>query len=87
MSTEFAMLMDVLPSHKDVARDMSLWHTALVLPQILSTPLAGYLLDYFQEIGLRDGVVHCLGYKVINSFTIFYLVLGSIVTAFIRGIS
>ncbi len=80
------MLMDVLPSKEDVARDMSLWHTALILPQIISTPLAGYLLDYFQNVGLQSGA-HCLGYKVINSFTILYLILGSLVTAYIRGIS
>ncbi|KAJ3338034.1 hypothetical protein HDU91_001328, partial [Kappamyces sp. JEL0680] len=63
MTCEFAMLMDVLPKQQDAARDMSLWHTALILPQIVSTPLAGWLLDYFQGVG-ASAHVHCLGYKV-----------------------
>jgi MFS family permease len=84
MTVEFAMLMDVLPSQHDVARDMSLWHTALVLPQILSTPISGWMLDIFQEIG--KGHVWCLGYKVINSFTIVYFIAGAILTKVIQGI-
>jgi MFS family permease len=85
MTVEFAMLMDVLPNHNDAARDMSLWHTALILPQIISTPIAGWLLDWFQGVGNQEGV-HCLGYKVTNVFTIGYLVLGSLVTKIINGI-
>lgn len=84
MTVEFAMLMDVLPSQDNVARDMSLWHTALILPQIISTPIAGWLLDWFQAIG--KGVVHCLGYKVTNLCTIGYLIAGALVTKYINGI-
>eukprot|EP00842_Homolaphlyctis_polyrhiza_P001128 jgi/Hompol1/2015/HPOL_001212-RA len=40
-SVEFAMLMDVLPDKRDVARDMSLWHMAMILPQLVATPVAG----------------------------------------------
>ena len=86
MTVEFAMLMDVLPNARDAARDMSLWHTALILPQIVSTPLAGWMLDLFQEIGNRDHV-HCLGYKVTNVFTIGYLVAGAFITKIIQGIN
>ncbi|KAJ1555567.1 hypothetical protein HK405_000319, partial [Cladochytrium tenue] len=38
VSTEFAMLMDVLPSATEAAKDIALWHSALVLPQIVATP-------------------------------------------------
>lgn len=85
LTVEFAMLMDVLPNQVDAARDMSLWHTALILPQIISTPLAGGLLDWFQDIG-KHQEIHCLGYKVTNLFTMGYLLLGAVVTYYIRGI-
>ncbi len=87
MTVEFAMLMDVLPNPRDAARDMSLWHTALILPQIVSTPLAGWMLDLFQGIGNRDHLIHCLGYKVTNIFTIGYLLAGALLTKKIQGLN
>ncbi|KAI8818301.1 uncharacterized protein EV422DRAFT_551241 [Fimicolochytrium jonesii] len=55
VSVEFAMLMDVLPGRGDVARDISLWHSALVLPQIVAVPLAGVVRDVGQRWGEKAG--------------------------------
>ena len=33
---------------QDAAKDLAVWHAALVLPQVLATPVGGLLLDSFQ---------------------------------------
>ena len=85
ISVEFAMLMDVLPRGEDAARDMSLWHAALVLPQIVATPLAGAVRDLVQPFSAAVGV-ECLGYKVIFGVCVTYFVGGVLVTRRIDGI-
>ncbi|KXS22336.1 hypothetical protein M427DRAFT_93085 [Gonapodya prolifera JEL478] len=61
---EFAMALDTLHEvSENYARDLSMWHNALVLPSLFSTPLAGVLRDVFQPIGPKVGVT-CFGYKV-----------------------
>lgn len=85
ISVEFAMLMDVLPSETDVAKDMSLWHTALVLPQIVATPVAGWVRDIGQSMGDEMGVV-CFGYKLIFGVCVTYFLAGCWVTKRIVGI-
>ncbi|ORY50752.1 hypothetical protein BCR33DRAFT_656540 [Rhizoclosmatium globosum] len=77
ISAEFAMLMDVLPSEAEAAKDIALWHSAMVLPQIFATPTAGWLLDYFQGMGnTMKPPYQCLGYKVTFGICILYLYLG-----------
>ncbi|KAH6561316.1 hypothetical protein BASA50_003594 [Batrachochytrium salamandrivorans] len=85
ISVEFAMLMDVLPNPEDAARDMSLWHLAMVLPQIVATPIAGWLLDISQEYGNSHNM-HCFGYKIIYSICIVYFISGLYMTWRIQGI-
>ncbi|KAJ3102229.1 hypothetical protein HDU96_009711 [Phlyctochytrium bullatum] len=77
ISTEFAMLMDVLPSEEGAAKDISLWHSALILPQIVATPIAGWLLDWFQNVGhQKQPPMQCLGYNVVFGLCIVYYLLG-----------
>ncbi|KAJ8327617.1 hypothetical protein QVD99_003660 [Batrachochytrium dendrobatidis] len=85
ISVEFAMLMDVLPNAADAARDMSLWHMAMVLPQIIATPIAGWLLDITQAYGNSQGMT-CFGYKIIYALCIFYFLMGVFMTWRIKGI-
>ncbi|KAI9094329.1 major facilitator superfamily domain-containing protein [Phlyctochytrium arcticum] len=86
ISVEFAMLIDVLPSGKDAAKDMSLWHSALVLPQIVATPIAGWIRDLGQEWGETWGVVG-LGYKIIFSLCVVYFISGALVTRAISKVT
>ena len=69
------MLLDVLPRN-DVsdAKNISIWHSAIVLPQIIATPIAGYIRDSFEFVG--KGSIECLGYKVIFFISIIYFILG-----------
>jgi MFS family permease len=76
VACEFAMLMDVLPVPEDAAKDIALWHSALVVPQIVATPVAGWLLDVFQSVGKKSGS-HCLGYNVVFSICILYFLMGA----------
>ncbi len=81
-SVDWAMASDVLPSADDHARDMGVWHVADTLPQVISTPIAGVLLDRFTVIGRTRGNP-TLGYTVILLLTVVYFALG---TVFVRKI-
>ena len=37
LAADFALVIDVLPSKEDTAKDMAVWHASLVLPQMLAT--------------------------------------------------
>jgi MFS family permease len=81
-AVDWALASDVLPSAKDHAKDMGVWHVALTLPQVISTPVAGFLLDRFQVVGAQSGLPN-LGYTVIFSLATLYFILG---TLFVRNI-
>lgn len=84
MSTEFAMLMDVIPE-ENAARDVALWHSALVLPQILGTPIEGLLLDSLKGVGEKYGA-KCFRYDVIWGICSVFVAIGWILTTKINGI-
>jgi hypothetical protein len=70
----------VLPDANAAAKDMGVWHMSFTIPQLIATPIAGWLLDTFQGIGKASGRP-TLGYTVIFSIAVVYFVLG---TVFIR---
>ncbi|KAJ3406945.1 hypothetical protein HDU80_010005 [Chytriomyces hyalinus] len=81
ISQEFEILMDVLAFDGDPTKDIALWHSAGVLPQILAAPAAGWLLDYYQGVGSAlVPPIHCLGYKVTFSLCIIYFAVGTEMT-------
>lgn len=79
------MVSDILPSVRNYGKNMGIWHIAVVLPQVIATPIGGFLLDYFQKVGLQKQVHH-MGYIVIFVVAVIYFVLGSIVLRKIKGI-
>jgi hypothetical protein len=50
---------------------------ALVLPQVIATPVAGFLLDNFQQVGKAQHIPN-LGYTVIFLLAVIYFVLGTV---------
>ncbi|KAK6187671.1 hypothetical protein SNE40_005647 [Patella caerulea] len=70
-SVDFALVMDVLPDEKDKAKDIAVWHLALVLPQALATPIGGVILDIFEKVNCEIG----LGYIILFLVTAAYFVL------------
>ncbi len=81
-SVDWALASDVLPSMDDYAKDMGVWHVAMVLPQVIATPIAGFLLDNFQRVGTAQNIPN-LGYTVIFLVAVVYFIFG---TVFVRQI-
>jgi MFS family permease len=76
-SVDWALASDVLPSMDDYAKDMGVWHIAMVLPQVIATPIAGFMLDNFQVVGRNNNIPN-LGYTVIFLISVVYFVLGTV---------
>lgn len=75
-SVDFALVMDVLAEDADKAKDIAVWHQALVLPQALATPLGGIVLDVFERVNCHIG----LGYILIFLLSsLYFLLSGSFV--------
>ena len=83
-SVDWALASDILPSMDDYAKDMGVWHVAMVLPQVLATPIAGFLLDNFQRVGKAQSIPN-LGYTVIFLVAVVYFVLGTVFVKQIKG--
>jgi hypothetical protein len=75
----------VLPSEENYAKDMGVWHIALTFPQVIATPIAGFLLDNFQLVGTRSGQP-TLGYTVIFALAAVYFVLGTVLVRRVRKV-
>ena len=84
-SVDWAMASDVLPSMDDYAKDMGVWHVAFTFPQVIATPIAGFMLDKFQVIGSQTGA-HNLGYTAIFTLATLYFILGTILVRQIRKV-
>ena len=84
-AVDWALAIDVLPSAEDYAKDMGVWHVASTFPQVIATPIAGFMLDNFQAIGRAQGRPH-LGYTVIFISAVIYFVLGTVLVRRIRKV-
>ncbi len=84
-SVDWALASDVLPSMDDYAKDMGVWHVAMVLPQVVATPIAGFLLDNFQRVG-RTQNLPTLGYTVIFLVAVVYFIFGTVFVKQIKGV-
>lgn len=84
VSVDWALATDTLPSTRDYAKDMGIWHIATVFPQVL-TVIGGALLDYFQSIGSRTGIP-TLGYTTVFLLAIICFVSGTVLVSRIRGV-
>ncbi len=78
-SVDWALAVDVLPSKDSGAKDLGIWAIANTLPQVLAPTLAGPILDAFNHRAPN------LGYTVIFSIAIVYVILGSIFVWKIKG--
>jgi MFS family permease len=84
-SVDWALASDVLPSMDDYAKDMGVWHVAFVLPQVIATPVAGFLLDNFQRVGTANHMPN-LGYTVIFMMAVLFFLLGTVFVKQIKGV-
>jgi Na+/melibiose symporter-like transporter len=84
-AVDWALASDVLPSQDDYAKDMGVWHVAFTFPQVIATPIAGFMLDKFQVVGAQSGAPN-LGYTVIFSLATLYFILGTVLVRQIRKV-
>lgn len=83
LAVDWALVMDVLPSAHTAARDVAIWHTALVLPQVAATPVAGLIIDF---VGSRRGEGACLSYQLVWTLAASYLFLAGILVWRLRAV-
>lgn len=70
----------------EYAKDLGIWSLALVLPQVLATPVAGYLLDWFQDNFQELWPGHTLGYTVIFLLSVVYYAFGTYFVKFLEAV-
>lgn len=76
-AVDWALAIDVLPGGEDAAKDMGIWHVAMVLPQIIAPAVTGLTLSALKPTSLL------LGYTAVFALTALWFVLG---TVFVRQI-
>jgi len=80
-SVDWALVADVLPSHRHYARDMGVWNISLGVPQVIAPVLGGPLIDTFARTGQP-----VLGYQLLFIMAIIYCLIGTITVRYIRGV-
>jgi MFS family permease len=84
-SLSWAMASDVLRSPADHGKDMGLWHMAIVLPQVIATPIGGFLLDQSKLVSTAYHREH-MGYVIIFVVAVIYFMFSSIFLRQIKGL-
>ena len=80
-SVDWALVADVLPSHKNYARDMGVWNISLSLPGVVAPVIGGPIIDSFTRSG------HSLvGYQVLFAMAIVYCLIGTVAVRYVRGV-
>ncbi len=79
ISVDWALVADVLPSHKNYARDMGVWNISLSLPQVIAPVIGGPLLDSFARNGHP-----ILGFQLLFGMAIVYCLLGTVTVRYIK---
>jgi MFS family permease len=88
-SVDWALACDVLPNADDAAKDMAVWHIAMVLPQSIALPISGAVLGawghHYTIAANGDKITHYFqsGYTAMFSLAALFLLLGAF---FIRNV-
>jgi len=80
-SVDWALVADVLPSHKDFARDMGVWNISLSLPQVIAPVIGGPLMDAFTRSHQP-----ILGFQLLFALAVAYCLIGTVTVRYIRGV-
>lgn len=79
ISVDWALATSVLPDETKHARDMGIWHIALVFPQLFQG-LFGTVLDWGNKASLNGG------YPILFGLAVLFFVLGTVFVSRIRGV-
>ena len=81
-AVDMALAIDCLPDKSgSAAKDLGVWHSAMVLPQLIATPIAGAILDHLKA---TSGVG--TAYAAVFALAASYLLLGTAFVRYIRGV-
>ena len=80
-SVDWALVADVLPSHKNYARDMGVWNISLSLPGVVAPVIGGPIIDSFVRSGHP-----IVGYQVLFAMAIVYCLIGTVAVRYVRGV-
>lgn len=80
-AVDWALAVDTLPGGEDAAKDMGIWHVALVLPQVLAPVISGFVLSHFKSHGQL-----LLGYTLVFGIAAMWFLLGTVFVRQIRGV-
>lgn len=82
-AVDWALGTSVLPHEDtDAAKDLGVWHIAMVLPQSLATVFSGALLTLMAYTGMAAGP----RYSLVFAVAILYFVLGTLLVRNVRGV-
>ena len=79
-AVDWALAVDVLPEPVNSGKDMGIWHSAIVLPQMLSPALTGVVLNSTKASSLSRG------YTLVFAITAAWFLLGTLFVRKIRGV-
>ena len=80
-SVDWALVADVLPSHKNYARDMGVWNISLSLPGVVAPVIGGPIIGSFVRSGHP-----IVGYQVLFAMAIVYCLIGTVAVRYVRGV-
>jgi MFS family permease len=80
-TVDWALVADVLPSHRTYARDMGVWNVSLSLPQVVAPVIGGPLIDTFVQKGQP-----VLGFQILFALAIVFCLVGTVTVRNIRGV-
>ena len=80
-SVDWALVADVLPSHKNYAKDMGVWNISLSLPQVIAPVIGGPLIDAFTQKGMP-----AVGFQLLFAMAVAYCLISTLAVRNIRGV-
>jgi MFS family permease len=80
-SVDWALVADVLPSHRSYAKDMGVWNISLSLPQVIAPVIGGPLIDAFTQRGAP-----VVGFQVLFAMAVMYCLVSTLAVRNIRGV-
>ena len=90
-SVDWALGTDVLPSKRNAAKEMAVWHVAMTLPQAFAAPIASGLIEMFGKTvtaGPEEPIVHYTlsGYTAMFLMSAVCFALGAVLLKNVRGV-
>lgn len=79
-SVDWALATDVLPDDEEYGRDMGIWVTVGILPQVVGIVFGGLTLAFFK------GFPNNLGYTLLFGLTLVYFALGTLLVRQVRDV-